>query len=529
MKTFRRLSHTTHAVAMILLILAAVISLTGINPLLRPIPGRDSGVFLYTGQRMAEEDAPYLSSWDHKGPALYFLNFLGVLITPHSVTGIFLVQLILFTAATAFWGHAFLNQFHPAAVIIGFSALLHAMIFTLEGGNLTESYALFFFMISSALLLNSDPKTQSQRYFWIGVCAGAALLLRPTNAALWFVIGIETLYAAVRNRQVKPFLAFAAGLGIILLLALTSLWLRGALGAFKTQYLDFNFFYIESESETGLRLRLQRFLTQARYAWITMSVSWGKIFVRLALAALCVSIVRMLKRDEDLQSGTAARFRWIIIPALLLELILLCLPERMYRHYLIVLSAYIAFYLTDTLDWIFLRLAKRSFIFDGNRRILFFPALCLMIWMLTPSLTAVNSTVAGISSGSIQVPREPSAEEKIILANSLPSDTVQIWQGETRFNFLTGRKSPTAFSYVFPLWSCGYATAEIWEKFLAEFTAAPPKLFIVAVEHRDQYGEISEGCDAVSEQMEAFYDFIRQHYRLTGLQSTVFDSVYIRK
>src|SRR3989304_9694630 len=56
------------------------------------MPDRDSGVFLYTGSRLLQGETPYLDVWDHKGPLIYFVNAVGVLLDPGGERGIWLLE-----------------------------------------------------------------------------------------------------------------------------------------------------------------------------------------------------------------------------------------------------------------------------------------------------------------------------------------------------------------------------------------------------------------------------------------------------
>ncbi|NMA12258.1 MAG: hypothetical protein GX933_03605 [Chloroflexi bacterium] len=522
-------SQTIRTIVIVLVILAATISLMDINPVLHPVPSRDSGVFLYTGQQMLSGGMPYLNSWDHKGPFLYFINLLGVLISPQSVDGIYLIQLVLFVLAAFFWVDRLQNSFKSGAVLIGFATLIHCLMYPLEGGNLTEVYTLFCFMISTALILDEQSSTSTSRNFALGFMAGAVLLMRPTNAALWFVYGCWLLIRWIQKEPGKPLFSFLAGMGFILFLAFLFLITKNALSAFKTQYIDFNYFYIERNSQSNLLSRLSRMRKQIRYLLILLKNGWGTKFILILLIALVISVFRLVRQSSEIKTRNNKSFLWIYIISFFLEVFLVIFPTRMYPHYLIVFSAYVALFITHTADWTINSLHKkfRSRNIQQFQLHLLLPGMLVLLWALIPSLKSINATITGLQAGTLQIPHIPTAEEQIILSNSAPTDTVQIWQGETRFNFLTGRKSPTAYSYVFSLWSCGYATPALWDEFLNDFSLNLPKLFIVAVEHKDQYGIVPEGCEAVADQMNAFYGLIQEKYLLTGLQSKVFESVYI--
>ena len=69
-----------------------------------PLPDRDSGVFLYTARQILSGDVPYRDIWDHKGPVLYFINVIGLLIEPDSPWGVWLVEttLLLFASMLSY-------------------------------------------------------------------------------------------------------------------------------------------------------------------------------------------------------------------------------------------------------------------------------------------------------------------------------------------------------------------------------------------------------------------------------------------
>ena len=69
-----------------------LITLFPSNPNNMTLPSRDSGVFLYAGWRFLHADIPYRNVWDHKPPLIYFMDALGLTLTPHSLWGVWLLQ-----------------------------------------------------------------------------------------------------------------------------------------------------------------------------------------------------------------------------------------------------------------------------------------------------------------------------------------------------------------------------------------------------------------------------------------------------
>ena len=56
------------------------------------VPAEDSSVFLYIGKRMTEGKIPYRDLFDHKGPILYFIEYLGIKISKTDYTGVWLLE-----------------------------------------------------------------------------------------------------------------------------------------------------------------------------------------------------------------------------------------------------------------------------------------------------------------------------------------------------------------------------------------------------------------------------------------------------
>ena len=76
-----------------------ILSLLPGLPLLRPLPHRDSAVFIYSGQLILDGRTPYIDVWDHKGPLVYLANAFGLALTDNGLWGIWIVQIGVLLAA----------------------------------------------------------------------------------------------------------------------------------------------------------------------------------------------------------------------------------------------------------------------------------------------------------------------------------------------------------------------------------------------------------------------------------------------
>ena len=176
----------------------------------------DSSVFKYIGWQMAEGQIPYLDMFDHKGLLIYFINYIGYIISPHR--GVWFIEFI-FMFITVLFAYKIARKFtsKPISMLIVLIAL--APIYSyFEGGNFTEEYALPFQMI--ALYIFIDFFKNSHKYmsrgdnykskvnfklfnvlvFINGICMGCVLFLRPNMISIWIVFCLMVLIYCILKK-----------------------------------------------------------------------------------------------------------------------------------------------------------------------------------------------------------------------------------------------------------------------------------------------------------------------------------------
>ncbi|MCC6581934.1 MAG: hypothetical protein IT440_16005, partial [Phycisphaeraceae bacterium] len=75
----------------LLLLTALVLDLA--NPFF-DAPARDGGFFLYAGSQILDGKIPYQDFWDSKGPGIFYINALGLLLGGGSRWGVWFVEFI---------------------------------------------------------------------------------------------------------------------------------------------------------------------------------------------------------------------------------------------------------------------------------------------------------------------------------------------------------------------------------------------------------------------------------------------------
>lgn len=105
--------------------------------------GADSAFFCLVGKGMTKGLFPYRDFYDMKGPVLFFIEYLGQMLS-YGRVGIFTVQCInlflsLVIISKIFGYYSITNRFIQVVLML---PLAFVASFTFEGGNLTEEFSL---------------------------------------------------------------------------------------------------------------------------------------------------------------------------------------------------------------------------------------------------------------------------------------------------------------------------------------------------------------------------------------------------
>lgn len=189
--------------------------------------GGDSDIFMLMGQLMKNGMIPYKEFFDHKGPVMFFIEYLGQMISDGR-NGIFLIQVVFFTVSL-YGTYKILNLFYEkkkSVILTIISLLILNMYFGI--GNLTEEYCLpfllwsFYFAIKYLRNEKSENKEHKPIYaFLYGITFMICALTRVTNAIPLCIVIIVGFVVMIREKQwkliIKNAIYFIIGALIILL------------------------------------------------------------------------------------------------------------------------------------------------------------------------------------------------------------------------------------------------------------------------------------------------------------------------
>ncbi len=171
----------------------------------------DTMVFATFGLGWVHDLIPYRDLFDHKGPAIFFVNALAYTLG-QGYMGIMLVEIAVATAWLALLLYLFRE--HP---LYGMWSIISGLVIILgmahNGGNFTEEYCLLFAVLSMVIFLTKKPSFFWQ-FFLYGLCGACTFLFRANNAIIPLLICCFA-FLELRSWAAWKKAFMAAGLGFI--------------------------------------------------------------------------------------------------------------------------------------------------------------------------------------------------------------------------------------------------------------------------------------------------------------------------
>ena len=200
----------------------------GFSPLIQ-FYSTDSAVFYSIGKAMDKGMVVYKDFFDHKGMWIYFFNCFGAYLNQFFPgLGMYLVEL-LFSFINLVAIDRLMAQFTKSSIPRRISACLFFALslnyFSYSGGNLTETYALSFQLISCYYIckyyLSGQIEHPAGYMFIHGLASGICFLLRPNLVAMWIPFGVALAFRLFLHRKTACFFKNFAALILGVALAFT--------------------------------------------------------------------------------------------------------------------------------------------------------------------------------------------------------------------------------------------------------------------------------------------------------------------
>lgn len=437
----------------LLLLLVALIAIS-CHPSL--IPYRDSGVFLYIGQRMLAGDVPYREIADHKGPLLYLINAAGLAISGGAVWGVWLVQLLGLTWATLKLHRILVANFGLLSATVGMLLCWPSILVTIEGGNLSEVYSIPLQVASLALCLRTFTKQESKsstEFFLLGVVLALSGLLRPINIGTPLIALGAALFGCTPASRGRCAACLLFGALTPVAISLGYFAANSALNEFLDLYIRYNLFYAGSgASALGQVSQIEA----AKFGWALIAApGLTAILILAAVSGLNVPTAKQNHRQ---------RLTIVAIVALLLEFLFAIISGTQRPHYFLMVVVPLSAASAAGIAFAIHLLAR---VLPTRVKLRGILVLTLAIVLL---LHPMRTKVAPAFSGIGNLDRTTAN----FVAEELRETTKQyehllVWGAEATLNFLAKKPSPSKFVYLYPLMQCR-GSADEMQTIIESFT-----------------------------------------------------------
>lgn len=416
-----------------------------LHPWVNGEAGTDSSVFKTIALLMEDGLMPYRDSFDHKGPLLYILNWIGNNISYYK--GIWLIE-FLFMTATFFIVYKIARlscNIRNSFVVMLVSCSL--LFYYFEGGNLVEEYAMPFIAAAIYIFIDylKNNRVSRKRILISGVALGATSLLRPNMIAIWCVFCIMIFGMSVIKHdweQLRTFVIwFLTGVLLILLPFFVWLTINNTLEYFWNQYIIFNSAYASAEFIARLRTFLHFFNTT--------------VFMLSFFSILYSCIIK-----RELLNVTYVVY-------MIVNLAFIGMSGIGYGHYGMILVPAVAY----PLSLIFEELEKEEI--KGVSK-----AVSMFVWVYMMSVLVMPDS-GFIKNANINGQNRSNQTAKVvdIIQNyTSEEDTISVYGNWNIVYVLSKRKPATKYSYQFPI---GQVMPEIMEEHMEQLQENLPPIVVV--------------------------------------------------
>ena len=429
------------------------------------VPSRDYGIFSYIGQQIVLGKLPYQDAWDHKPPAVFYIDALGLWAVHGLRWGIWAIEFFCLAAAIGLSYILIKKLWGVFPALCSIAIWIFGLNITLQGGNITEEFPLPLHFLALIFFLRL---AESPDNFWDGLIIGLAFsisfLFRANNAMVETAIVLTLILIWIIHRNLRVLLRQLVwmGCGALFPILVTSVyfWSRGIFKAMFEASITYNVIYSETKfnGASALMAGLQNL---GLAAWL------GVIGYAIALLLLI------------------QQWRAKTKPSAMLLFLLIGCPfavavtdpaQRNYGHYFVNWLPFIAL-LTGLTFYTIQNLIPK---FKDSKLVesyyLGFALLAAVIVFAFSGLAAQNWTSFANLLNRSDVQRN-SVISVYVEDNTRPGNLVLFWGGFPGENLMARRASPSAY-ITYPLLLDANLSEDFSNQFLLDLTKNRPALIV---------------------------------------------------
>jgi len=428
------------------------------NPLHIGRIGTDSGVYKYVAKVILNGGMPYKDTFDHKGPLMYLVDVMGMMLNPS--IGVWIMELIAI-GVTFFFVYRIGRLIGCTALGSMIAVFVCALSITyfFEGGNLVEEFACPFLMISLYIFTRyfKDGDTSWYALLVCGTSFGVVCLLRVNMVALWAVMCIGVAIDCVKKKRIINIARYIVWfiLGAVAVIVPVLVWLRmgKALDFFWEDYIVFNLKYSSDAERASTGNVLQ--------AIVTFSKSTPVLFGGVLLVHYAIERKRL--------------FDWLMVAALVLSIVAMCISGQTYGHYALILCPLIAYAFASIMGDIAINESKKELIIDTVKknvrcRVIIIKAIILLflIMIAVHLRPRMVFEYGGATDEIIETIKNNSGED----------DKITVCGNRDWIYLRSNRQSASVYSYQEPI---AEISIEIRDRYLEEIRDKKARVIVLVV------------------------------------------------
>lgn len=240
---YQRIWADRRILALLLIFTFYLVMVAGRDSWLRmPVGYVDSYWFQMCGKAWMSGLTPYVDFTDSKGPLLWLIYGIGYLISPHTLYGVCVIEMLSYWLTFYLLYRAALLVLKDAQRSL-LASMLMAMVYFYPGMHFemaTEDYCQLFYALDLYILLQILYKGRYRAKYgwWLGLSCGCALMIKYSYFLTLLVPAVLiALNLILRKRHPGRFLGlFIAGVCVVTLPFLVYFLSVGALQAFFQEY-----------------------------------------------------------------------------------------------------------------------------------------------------------------------------------------------------------------------------------------------------------------------------------------------------
>ncbi len=446
-------------------------------------PSIDSATFLYIAKEITKGKIPYKDIFDHKVPLVYFIDVAGLLISKHSLFGVWMLEFISLFVSVILSFYLVKKIFGPFPAFLSTLAWLNIFFKLLNGGNLTEEYAIPFQFGGIYLFwLSENKEDKNNNITWIvfGILSALVFFLKQNLIGIFFIICIIEFIKGVRNKKwnhlIKLFRNFFIGNLLVFLPFMLYFIVNDALSDFSNFAFRYNLYYSGKAFSnffnvvfSGLQLML---FSPLGFLGL---LGWFDVVVVLLYG---------FYRKELKDKKSILFFLLLLLP---IEYLLVSTSGKIYTHYYIVWIPAMTL-LTGYIIYMIQAYWKKMWFGQKQHRdvILFLVLPVIILWIFWQNLV---SFYRGLES--IRNLRYQKLEiSNFIDHNTSSDDYIFIWGVGSTINFDSNRRSPSRFIYQTPLYIKGFQNPSMYYELLYDLINKTPEYILDGNTQKDKFRPI---------------------------------------